>query len=476
MFDRIQDLLHGNLDHFWYGKPGALPADDSSSTPTSALALAPPSPLRDLTATSIEAVPDEASHLETLAALSTKMKELTSIATGQPGNDQGTWHPDNDWSEIRKIGVTLEYLASRTDLASTAEIKEWGEQFQEILNYTDPNPPEGDNNLKNLQSVTNQLSYSTTRENQFRKLFYEFQVEDDRLESSHQEIRGYAEVLNTRNQLRFMNSILGNPVDDLDSLFAEDAEVPVLLIDSVNKHREAIAYHAADVIDWVGSTDESSKELLRVANQLKNQPGQDAFIWKGRAEVLTGRVQLIETHVVDEFETVFKLYQETVRQCADSAERELFPERFEVKPSGFFEHVQKIWKDFVTFVNTPIFEFADDVEVEVDEEALLDDETTETVDPRQVLLERYNWYKEELQMRQPTTTDGCNAWFGTYMEAKDSERFSPLDIRRLDQAIDSYRKGREEVLAGESKEHYFPPAAAPAERRTLLPFMFTGRL
>jgi hypothetical protein len=72
----------------------------------------------------------------------------------------------------------------------------------------------------------------------------------------------------------------------------------------------------------------SSIQLLDQAQYEKNQKNSAPYIWEGRAALLAGRVELINSHVVQQFDTFFTTYQQVLNNAFDTSCKELFPNRF----------------------------------------------------------------------------------------------------------------------------------------------------
>ncbi|CCB87989.1 hypothetical protein [Simkania negevensis] len=82
------------------------------------------------------------------------------------------------------------------------------------------------------------------------------------------------------------------------------------------------------MVVWVRRENRSSVQLLDQAQYEKNQENRDPFIWEGQAEVLQGRVELINSHIVQQFDTFFTTYQQVMNSAFDTACKELFSDRF----------------------------------------------------------------------------------------------------------------------------------------------------
>lgn len=361
------------------------------------------------------------------AAASEKFQELQSTLQAlQPA----AWQEGNSWSPLMKIQKTLAHLRTKPDQISTDEWNKLNTQFNGIKGPEDADLPAVPTLLQQLREAKSRLRESETPENQYQVALAEYNLERGRvnvLGGTTNEERSFARLLASRNELRFAIQIHKPEVSDYKLLLnLQNHEIPYPLRGVVETYKNAITAHGNQVMDWIRTQDESSIQLLDRA-QHEAQTSANPFVWKGREEVLIGRVELINTHIVQQFDTFFNTYQTEMKSQHESTLKELFPERYE---KGF-------WNSFVR-------------QVVLAWESVFGNQDNEARNDKIFLA---NALKTESKREKPKTVALKDDLFTRYSMLRG--RLSGASIAKIDQARDAFNHSIRTVLDGERLEHYF---------------------
>ncbi|MCB1076128.1 MAG: hypothetical protein KDK59_11470, partial [Simkania sp.] len=283
----------------------------------------------------------------------------------------------------------------------------------------------------NLQQAKSHLNERDTSETRFLVELAKYKLEQQRnnpLGGTTNEVRRYANLINARNQLRFEIQLYAPTITDYKTLLAPEAKVPYPLQGPVQNYKNALKQHADEVMVWVRRENRSSVQLLDEAQYEKNQENRDPFIWEGRAEVLQGRVELINSHIVQQFDTFFTTYQQVMESAFDTTCKELFPDRFE---KGFLNAIVRhiIWAWETVFGSSD----------------------TENRESKMALARLL--YAEGAQ-EKPQTSSKVNRILYTAQVLTD--HLAKDSANTLKEARTSFNSSVRDVLAGESLAHYFP--------------------
>ena len=215
-------------------------------------------------------------------------------------------------SQINVLSNVLSKLQNiRTDLTPT-QLQVHINHLNEIKQYADSIKDEP-NLYEQYQNAKETAANNPSDKNVFLKEVFHYKLDQSRLNSPDSEIKNYAQMKQSRDNLRLLIQIFRPEIKNINDLLKLNLEdVPYTLRGEVETYREAKNEHQKSVLSWIQSEDRSSQVLLKDTQEKVKFEYGDQFLNEGRSEALSARMRVINKYVklqTAEIGTLFSTYE-----------------------------------------------------------------------------------------------------------------------------------------------------------------------